>query len=113
MRGAKPVTPSYMTQELKEYAKQAGVDQQVYDRLFSVRGAISKALARKSIESIMQRAYWKNPKTAGQYMRVLAPGYGGEGTVAGVSEEEFRAWNEFPLSEQSRSFAAFGTRSLI
>ncbi len=115
-RGTKPVTPSYMTQELRTYTRQAGVDQEFSVHSFRSGGAISRALAGDSLESIMQKAYWKNPKTAWRYMRLLdvvAPGYGGEGMVAGVSEAEFQAWNEFPLSEQSRAFAAFGKKPLI
>jgi len=115
-RGNRPVTPSYMTQELRKYAKQAKVDQEFTVHSFRSGGAISRALAGDSLESIMHNAYWKNPKTAWRYMRLLdvvAPGYGGEGLVEGVSEAEFREWNEFPLSEQSRSFAAFGKKPLI
>lgn len=39
----------------------------------------------------MQKAYWKNPKTAWRYMRlmeVVAPGSSGEGMVNGVTETQ-------------------------
>ena len=45
------------------------------------------------------------------YVRLLeavAPGSGGEGMVTGVSETQYREFNELPLSDQSKSWAAFG-----
>ena len=84
--------------------------------LFRAGGAISRALAGESLSTIMQRAYWKNPKTAWRYMRlmeVVAPGAGSEGMVEGITEDQYRELNEFPLSEQSRSLAAFGNKPLI
>lgn len=64
----------------------------------------------------MQKAYWKNPEIAWKYMKlmeVVAPGSGGEGTVHGVTKEQYRELNEFSLSEQSRHLAAFGKAPVL
>ena len=61
-------------------------------------------------------SYWKNPKTSWRYMRlmeVVAPGSGGSGMVEGITEDQYRQLNEFPLSEQTRSLAAFSGRPLL
>ena len=70
-RGSKPVAASHMILKLREYAKPANVDQDFTVHSFRSGGAISRALAGDSLESIMQKAYWKNPKTAWRYMRGL------------------------------------------
>ena len=46
-------------------------------------------------------------------VQVVAPGISVTSMVKGVSEDEFRQMNEFPLSELSRSWAAFGTEPLL
>ena len=45
-------------------------------------------------------------------MQVVAPETSAPSMVKGVSEDEFRQINEFPLSELSHSWAAFGTEPL-
>ena len=44
---------------------------------------------------------------------VVAPGSKGTGMVEGVTSAQFATFNEFPLSEQSRSWAAFSERPLL
>ena len=46
-------------------------------------------------------------------MEVVAPGSGGSGMVEGITEDQYRQLNEFPLSEQTRSLAAFSGRPLL
>ena len=46
-------------------------------------------------------------------MQVVARGTSVPSMIEGVSEEEFRQMNEFPLTELSRSWAAFGTAPLL
>ena len=73
--------------------------------------AISQVLAGYTLASIMQRAFWKRPSTAWRYMRlmqVVAPGSKSQEMTKGISEEQFRHINEFPLSGQSKPWAAFG-----
>ena len=116
VRGSGPVSAKQMSAILKKYAKQSGEVQAFSMHSFRSGGAVSRALAGESLGTIMQRAYWKNPKTAWRYMRlmeVVAPGSGGEGMVAGVSEAQYRQFNEFPLSDQSKSWAAFGNQPLL
>ena len=116
IRAKQGVTTQSMSQELKKYAKQAGERQDFSLHSFRSGGAIVRALAGDSLESIMQKAYWKDPKTAWRYMRlmeVVSPGSGGEGMVPGVTEEQYRELNEFSLSEQSRNLAAFGKSPML
>ena len=83
---------------------------------FRSGGAISQALAGENLASIMQKAFWKRPSTAWRYMRlmqVVAPGSESQEIIKGSSEEQFRHINEFPLSEQSKSWAAFGKDPLL
>ena len=78
---------------------------------FRSGGAISQALAGETLASIMQRAFWKRPSTVWIYMRlmqVVAPGSESQEMIKGISEEQFRHINGFPLSEQSKSWTALG-----
>lgn len=116
VRGSSPVKLPQMLATLKRYAVKAGEAQEFTLYSFRAGGAISWALAGDSLPSIMQKAYWKNPKTAWGYMRlmeVVAPGSEGESMMEEVTEEQYRELNEFPLSKQSRSLAAFGDQDLI
>lgn len=115
-RGSLPVTTSKMSEALKRYAKAVGETQGFSLHSFRSGGAVTRALAGDSLSTIMQKAYWKNPKTAWRYMRlmeVVAPGSEGAAMVEGVSEDQYRQLNEFGLSEQSRSLAAFSNKPLL
>ena len=46
-------------------------------------------------------------------MQVVAPGSESQEMIKGISEKQFRHINEFPLSEQSKSWAAFGKDPLL
>ena len=46
-------------------------------------------------------------------VKVAAPGTSVPFMAEGVSEDEFRQMNDFPLSELSRSWAAFGMEPLL
>ena len=77
---------------------------------------MSRALAGDSLSSIMQKAFWKKPSTAWRYMRlmeVVSPGADGNSMVEGVTEDQYREINEFPLKEQSKAWAAFGTPPML
>ena len=115
-RGTSPISAAQMTRALKTYARAAGERQDFSMHSFRSGGAISQALAGENLTSIMQRAFWKQPSTAWRYMRlmqVVAPGSESQSMIRGISEEQFRHINEFPLSEQSRSWAAFGNEPLL
>ena len=45
-------------------------------------------------------------------MEVVSPGAVGNAVVKGVSAEQYRQINEFSLSEQSKSWSAFGTEPM-
>ena len=105
-----------MTTAPKAYAIAAGERGEHSMHFFRSGGAISQPLAGEDLRSIMLRAFWKQPSTVWRYMRlmqVVAPGTSVTSMVEGVSEDEFRQMNESPLSELSRSWAAFGTEPLL
>ena len=116
LRGSLPVTTATMSSALKQYAIAAEETQEFSLHSFRSGGAVSRALAGDSLSTIMQRAYWKSPKTAWRYMRlmeVIAPGSEGASKIAGVTEDQYRQLNEFGLSEQSRHWAAFSKKPLL
>ena len=116
IRGSLPISAAKMSTALKKYARAAGETQEFSLHSFRSGGALTRALAGDSLSTVMQRAYWKNPKTAWRYMRlmeVVAPGSEGSGMVEGITEDQYRQFNEFPLSEQTRSLAAFSGRPLL
>ena len=83
---------------------------------FRSGGAISQALVGVTSASVMQRAFCKRPSTAWRYMRlmqVVAPGSESQEMTNRIAEEQLRHINEFPLSEQSKSWAAFGKDPLL
>lgn len=115
-KGSLSISTGKMSATLKVYAKEAGETQDFSLHSFRSGGAIVRALAGDSLSTIMQRAYWKNLKTAWRYMRlmeVIAQGSEGTGMVEGVTEEQYRQLNEFSLSEQSRSLAALSGKPLL
>ena len=76
-RGSLPISAAKMSTALKKYAQAAGETQVFSLHSFRSGGALTRALAGDSLSTVMQRAYWKNPKTAWRYMRlmeVVAPG---------------------------------------
>lgn len=115
-KGRLPVTTARMSVGLRKYATDVGETQKFSWHSFRSGGAISRALAGDSLSTIMQRAYWKDPKTAWRYMRlmeVIAPGSEGTSKIEGVTEDQYRQLNEFGLREQSRSLAAFSGEPLL
>ena len=46
-------------------------------------------------------------------MQMVGPGSGVEGMVEGVTEEQSRELNEFPLGEQSRAWEAFADTPML
>ena len=106
IRVSLPILAAKMSAALKKYAQAAGETQEFSLHSFRSGGALTRALAGDALSTVMQRAYWKNPKTALRYMRlmeVVALGSEGSGMVAGITEDQYRQLNEFPLSEQTRS----------
>ena len=114
--GSLPISAAKMSTSLKKCARAAGETQEFSLHSFRSVGALTRALAGDSLSTVMQRAYWKNPKAAWRYMRlmeVVAPGSEGSGMVEGITEDQYRQLNEFPLSEETRSLAAFSGRPLL
>ena len=90
IRGSLPISAAKMSAALKKYAQAVGETQEFSLHSFRSGGALTRALAGDSLSTVMQRAYWKNPKTAWRYMRlmeVVAPRSEGSGMVAGITED--------------------------
>lgn len=116
VRGTKSLTRAQMTSLLKASAKAARVSGDFTMHSFRSGGAVSRSLAGDDLSTVMQRAFWKSPKTAWRYMqlaKVTSPGTTGFNSIPGVSEAQYREINEFPLSVQSRGWAAFGNRTMV
>lgn len=116
VRDKRPLTAAQMTQMLKQSAAAAGVRVDCSMHSFRSGGAVSRALKGDDLSQIMQRAFWKNPATAWRYMqlaKVVSPGSSGYEMASGVTEAQFKEINEFPLSEQSRAWAAFGNAPML
>lgn len=65
---------------------------------------------------VVQRAFWKRSSTAWRYMCLMhgvVPGSESQKRVKRISEKQIRYINEYPLSEQSKSRAAFGNNPLL
>lgn len=108
--------PPEMTKALKTYARDAGEILPFTMHSFRSGGAVAGALQGDDLPTIMQRAFWKQPSTAWRYLRlmeVVAPGSVGDSLIKGVTEAQYREINEFPLSKQSKAWAAFGSAPMI
>ena len=106
IRGKAPMSAAEMTHALKSHARAAGEEADFSMNSFCSGGAITRALRRKELSSIMERAFWKRPSTAWRYMRIMevvSSGAVGNAVVKGISAEQYRQVNEFSLSEQSKS----------
>ena len=115
IRGKAPMSAAEMTHALKSHARAAGEKADFSMHSFRSGGAITRALRGEDLSSIMERAFWKRPSTAWRYMRIMevvSPGAVGNAVVKGVSAEQYRQINEFSLSEQSKSWSAFGTEPM-
>ena len=111
-----PISAAKISAALKKYAQATRATQEFSLHCFRSRGAPTRALAGDSLSTVMLRAYWTNPKTAWRYMRlmeVVAPGSEGSGMVEGITEDQYGQLNEFPLSGQTHSSAAFSGRPLL
>ena len=116
IRGSLPISAAKMSAALKKYAQAAGETQEFSLHSFRSGGAPTQTLAGDSLSTVTQRAYWKKSRTAWRYMRpmeVVDPGSEGSGMVEGTTEDQYRQLNEYPLSEQTRSLAAFSGRPLL
>ena len=65
IRGSLPISAAKMSAALKKYAQAAGETQEFSLHSFRSGGALTRALAGDSLSTVMQRAYWKNPKRHG------------------------------------------------
>ena len=111
-----PMSAAKMTHALKSHARAAGEKADFSMHSFRLGGgAITTALRGEDLSSIMERAFWKRPSTAWRYMRIMevvSPGTIGNAMVKGVSAKQYMPINEFSLSEQSKSWSAFGTEPM-
>ena len=115
IRGKALMSAAEMTHALKSHARAEGEKADLSMLSFRSGGAITRALRGEDISSIKKRAFWKRLSTAWRYMRtmeVVSPSAVGNAVVKGVSAEQYRHINEFPLSEQSKSWSASGTEPM-
>jgi hypothetical protein len=105
--------PVQMTTQLKKYKLKVGLrsdDQGALSRSmhsFRSGGAISKILEGEALETVMKEAYWKSPRTAIHYMKILEVLQPMGEFRQGVTEEENKKANEMPLQECARLCQAY------
>ena len=115
IRGKAPMSAAEMTHALISHARAAGEKADFSKHSFPSGGAITRDLRGEDLSSTMERDFWKKPSTAWRYMRIMevvSPGAVGNAVVKWVSTEQYRQINEFSLSEQSKSWSAFGTEPM-
>ena len=66
-----PVKPASLTRILKKYLTDFDIFDKETMQSFRSGGAICRILEGESLEEVMYRAYWKSPKTALYYTKVL------------------------------------------
>ena len=71
VKGSLPISATKMSTKCKEYARTAAETQNFSLHSFRSGGVYSRALAGDSLSTIMQRSYWKSPKTAWKYVRLM------------------------------------------
>ena len=111
-----PMSAPDITKVQKARARGAGERGSFTMHSFRSGGALTRAIEGEDLPTVMQRAFWKKPSTAWRYLRlveVLAPGSVGNSMVTGVSSQQYKEINEFGLTEQSRSWAAFGNVPMV
>ena len=116
VRGSLFLTAPQMTFLLNQHSVAARENQDFSMHSFRSGRAVSRACAGEDVSTIMQSAFWKSPKTAWRYMRlaeVLPPATTGHTKVPGITDEQYRQINEFPLKEHSKSWAAFGNAPMV
>lgn len=93
-----------------------GRNTEVLASIFSVRGGADKGSGGGLAVYNHEKAYWKYPEPARRYMRLLevvTPGSEGATDTGGITKDQYRQLNEFPLSKQSWSWAAFSGKPML
>ena len=115
VRGSQPLSAKQMSQILKCNANNAG-EHTVFDALLPVRRRSFTGASRRLVVDYHAESVSENPQTASRYLRLMelvSPDAEGFAMVEGISDNQYREFNEFPLSEQSRSWAAFGNNPML
>jgi len=106
------IPTDYMTDRLRKYMKRADmkVDQgRLAVSIHSLRagGPLTKMLEGGSLKKVMFEAYWKNPKTAWKYIKLLEVMGPFEYDKTSISPEEYARLNALPMNEQGGWVRAF------
>ena len=106
------IPTDYMTERLRKYMKKAGmeVDQgRLSVSIHSLRagGPLNKMLEGDSLKKVMFEAYWKNPKTAWKYIKLLEVMGPFEYDRASISPEEYARLNTLPMNEHKAWVRAY------
>ena len=70
-------------------------------------GPLTKMLEGDSLNKVMFEAYWKNPKTAWKYIKLLEVMGPFEYDKTSISPEEYARLNALPMNEQGGWVRAF------
>ena len=108
-----PVKPANLTRLLKKYLTKFEIFDKETMQSFRSGGAICRILEGESLEEVMYRAYWKNPKTAVFYTKVLEVmcprGFTWEQMGVEKTKCDYNQLDAMPLLFQENFWRAFKT----
>ena len=109
-----PVKPANLTRLLKKYLTKFEIFDKETMQSFRSGGAICRILEGESLEEVMYRAYWKNPKTAIYYTKVLEVmcprGFTWEQMGVEKTKCDYNQLDAMPLLFQENCWRAFKTQ---
>ena len=99
------IPTDYMMERLRKHMKRANIkveQGQLVVSIHSLRsgGPLTRMLEGDSLQKVMFEAYWKNPKTAWKYIKLLEVMGPFKYDRSSISPEEYARLNTLPMNEQ-------------
>ena len=106
------IPTDYLTERLRKYLKKADIEVNQGRLVVSIHslragGPASKLLEGDHLKKVMFEAYWKNPKTAWRYIKLLEVLGPFEYDRKTISPEEYARLNELPMNEHAAWVRAY------
>ena len=99
------IPTDYMTERLRKHMKRANMKVEQGRLVVSIHslrsgGPLTRMLEGDSRQKVMFEAYWKNPKTAWKYIKLLEVMGPFKYDRSSISPEEYARLNTLPMNEQ-------------
>ena len=99
------IPTDYMTERLRKHMKRANMKVEQGRLVVSIHslrsgGPLTRMLEGDSLQKVMFEAYWKNPKTAWKYIKLLEVMGPFKYDRSSISPEEYARLNTLPMNEQ-------------